>query len=122
MLVPAVYLGALSSLVIDRSACGAGVSVSVAVLLPATGSGVVLEIVAKLARLPVKPEPTWITTVNVWVGAPATRVDCVAVRVPLAPTAVVSVRVQPAGRVTDTKVVPAGRASLSSKDWASLGP
>src|SRR5947208_1092831 len=111
-----------SSLVILRSACGLGVSVSLPLLLPGVGSAVALETLAVLVRLPKKPEPTWITSVKTCAGAPAARVGRVAVRVPLAPTAVLSVRVQPVGRDSDTKVVPTGRASLSKRDWASLGP
>src|SRR5438552_886633 len=101
-----------------RSALGLGVSVSGPALLPGVGSGVALEMVALLARLPVKPEPTWRTSVKVCAAAPATKVGKVAVIVPLAPMAVASVRVQPPGNAKDTNVVPAGRASLSSKLWA----
>src|SRR5207302_819732 len=96
--------------------------VSPPVLLPGVGSGVALETVAVLLRLPAKPDGTWITSVNTCAGAPAVRVGRVAVMVPLAPTAVASVRVQPAGKASETKVVPTGSASLSKRAWASLGP
>src|SRR5207302_1170513 len=111
-----------SSLVADKSACGLGVSVSLPSLLPGVGSAVALEIVAVLVRLPATLESTWTTSVKTCAEAPAASVGKVAVMVPLAPTAVPSVRVQPAGKASDTKVVPAGNGSLSSSDCASLGP
>src|SRR5947207_1947735 len=95
-----------------RSARGLGVSVAPPLLLPGGGSGVALETTAVFARLPAKPDETWMTSVNTWAGAPATRVGLVAVMGPLAPTAVASVRVQPAGKASETNVVPTGRASL----------
>src|SRR5437763_1299880 len=91
-------------------------------MLPGEGSGVALLTVAVFVRLPGRLALTWTTSVNTCAAAPAARPGAVAVTVPLAPTAVASVRVQPAGRARDTKVVRAGRGSLSSKLWASLGP
>src|SRR5437764_205127 len=109
-------------LLTTRSAIGLGESVSALALLPGVGSGVALAMVAVLVRLPRTLELTWMTRVIPCAGAPATSVGRVAVIVPLAPTAVASVRVQPAGKASDTKVVPAGNGSLRSSVWASLGP
>ena len=111
-----------SVLVIARSALGAGVSESVAELFPGVGSLVVVEIVAVLSRLVVRLEATFKTIVKTCDAAPATRVGRVAVMVPLAPIAVLSVRVQPAGTVMEFKVVPVGRMSLNVNPCASLGP
>src|SRR4051794_12327737 len=102
-----------------RLASGLGVSVSV--LLGDTGS-VGLVTVAVLTRLPVIEAAVWTTSVNTCDPEPAVKVASEAVMVPLAPTAVVSVRVQPAGRVSDTKVTPVARGSLSTTLWASAGP
>src|SRR5438876_639979 len=99
-----------------------GVSVSAPLLLPGVGSGVALEMTPVLVRLPLKPEPTWMTSVNTCAGAPAGRVGRVAVMVPLAPTAVVSVRVQPVGKASDTKVVRAGSAFPTRRSSDLLGP
>src|SRR2546425_675291 len=102
-----------------RLASGLGVSVSV--LVGGVGSVGLLR-VAVLARLLLSAAAVWTTRVNTWLAEPAASVARVAVMVPLAPTAVLSVRVQPAGRVTDTKVVPAGNGSLITTLWASEGP
>src|SRR5947199_53567 len=100
-----------SFLLIVRFASGFGVSVSVA--LGATGS-VGLLTVAVLTRLPVNAEAVWITNVNTCGPEPAASVASDAVRVPLAPTVVVSVRVHPVGTVSETKVVPTGSGSLNT--------
>src|SRR5579862_2860178 len=106
----------------ERSASGAGVSVSVLELLAALSSGVGLAIVDVLARLAVRLELTGTTSVKICGAAPAASDGCVAVIFPFAPTAVLSVRVQPAGKASETKVVPRGSASLIVKACASLGP
>src|SRR4051812_16334419 len=101
-----------------RLASGLGVSVSVA--LGGVGS-VGLVTVAVFARLVFSDEAVCTTRVNTWLPEPAASVPRLAVRVPLAPTAMLSVRVQPDGRLSDTKVVPAGSGSLSTTLWASDG-
>src|SRR2546429_253820 len=102
-----------------RSARGLGASVSVA--LGGVGSVGLLS-AAVLARLVVSDEAAWTTRVNTCGPEPAASVPMLTVMVPLAPAAVPSVRVQPAGRASDTKVAPAGRGSLSTTLWASEGP
>src|SRR5947209_3782216 len=102
-----------------RLASGLGVSVSVA-LFGVGSVGLVAE--AVFTRLVLMVEGVCTTSVNTWLPEPAVSVPRVAVMVPLAPTAVESVRDQPAGRVKETKVTPAGSGSLSSTLWASEGP
>ena len=82
----------------------------------------VLEIVAVFGRLVVRLDGTLMTTVKTCDAAPAASVVRVAVSVPLAPTAVESVRAQPDGIVMEFNVVPAGNTSLNVKPCASLGP
>ncbi len=50
---PATTVATPSVLVMDRSACGVKVSVSVAELLPGVGSAIELETVAVFTRVPV---------------------------------------------------------------------
>ena len=100
------WLGAIPALVLI-------VVVSVSVLLPVFVSSEVLATVAAFVII----EPlgvlalTWTTKVKVAIAPPASEA-VVALIVPVLPTAVESVRVQPAGVVKETNVVLAGRASL----------
>src|SRR5436309_2164144 len=108
-------------LVIARSAAWT-VVVAVAVLLRRLGSEVVevtvavLEIVVPSGVLGL----TWTTMVNVAV-APLARDAVVQLTVPVEPTAGV-VQVQPAGCVSDWKVVCGGRGSLMVTLTAAFGP
>ena len=92
-------------------------------MLPGVGSVVVLDTVAVFVIVvPVGvPAVTFTTTVKI-LDAPAASVGLVKVRVPVPPLGTESVRVQPAGVVTDTRVVFAGTASESDRLCASLGP
>ena len=111
-----------SLLVTLRSAELPTVVVAVALSLAAFGSGVVLVTVAVLEmNVPAAtPAPTSTTSVKVAL-APAARVGRVQVTGPVPPTAGV-VQLKPAGAVSETKVVPAGRVSARLTAWASLGP
>src|SRR5437763_290779 len=102
-----------------RLARGLGVSVSVA--LGGVGSVGLLAVPSFPTRRS-SDLAAWTTSVNTWLPEPAASVARIAVMVPLAPTAVTSVRVQPAGRASDTKVTPAGSGSLRTTLWASEGP
>src|SRR5438876_841504 len=102
-----------------RFASGSGVSVSVA--LGGVGS-VGEDTDAVLLRMPVSEAAVCMTSVTTCGPAPAARVPMSALNVPLAPTAVLSVRVQPFGRESDTNVVPAGSASLKTTLCASDVP
>jgi hypothetical protein len=90
---------------------------------PGVGSAVALDTVAVLVMVvPLAvPAVTFTTTVKIE-EALATCVGLVNVNVPVPPAGTASVRLQPAGVVTDTSVVFAGTASESDKDCASLGP
>ena len=119
---PAVTVVTPSLLVTERSADVATVVVVVALSLAAFGSLVAAETVAVLLMtVPAATlAPTWTMSVKVWV-APAARLAIVQVTVPLPPTAGV-VQLKPAGAVSETKVVPAGRVSVRLTLWAALGP
>ena len=67
------------------------------------------------------PAVTFTTRVKT-LEAPEASEALVNVTVPVPPAGTESVRVQPAGVVTDTNVVFVGTASESDKDCASLGP
>src|SRR5438094_359354 len=95
---------------------------SLPALFAGVGSGVALESIAVLVRLPTTPEPTWRTSVNACAGAPPVRAGRVPVTVPLAPTAVLSVRVQPAGYASATKAEPVGLALHGALPSSALGP
>src|SRR6185436_6505495 len=111
MLPPAKVGSGESVLVTARSADALTVVVEVPVLLPGVGSVVVLAatallvIVEPLAAL----EFTLTTIVNVAVS-PGAVVALVKLIVPVPPAGTESIRVHPAGVVTDTNVVPAGTA------------
>src|SRR6185295_9492407 len=103
MLLPAITGSGESVLVTARSIWRMTLVIAVAMLLPETGSVVVLVTVAVLvivAPLAVL-EFTLTTIVKVGVSLVAT-VALVKVIVPVRPGATESVRVQPAGVVTDT--------------------
>src|SRR5438132_84560 len=97
--------------------------VTLAELLPGLGSVVaeaavaVLVIIVPLAVL----ASTLTTTVNDSVS-PYGAVARAKTRVPVPPTAMLSVRDQPAGKDADTKVVWAGSGSLTVTVCASFGP
>src|SRR5438094_814113 len=89
------------------------------VLLPGVGSVVNVVTVATLtmAKLFGALEGVWTTSVKV-PDAPDASEERVAVMMPVPPTGVGSVRVQPAAGVKDTKVVPAGVVSVRLRVWA----
>jgi len=111
----------VSVFVSARSAEVVTLVVSVSELFVPSGSVVVLEIVAVL--LSVEPLTTLELTraTIVMADVPGANDGFVANTVPLAPTAGV-VRVQPAGAVAETNVVPAGSASVSVAFRALSGP
>src|SRR3989441_1259521 len=97
------------------------VAVAVAELLAGLGSEVDAELtVAVLEIVPLAMELTWTTMVNVAV-APLASDAAVQLTVPVEPTAGV-VQVQPAGCVSDRKVVCAGNGSLMVTLAAAFGP
>ena len=119
MPVPAVYVVFPSVFVICRSALGAGVSVSVAVLLPGVGSvipgGAVM--LAVLVRFPVAPDSTVPDRVNV-MFAPLTRLTGVLMLpLPLGPATPL-----PYSDVHVALASAAGTASNTVAPIASLGP
>src|SRR5690242_17209929 len=93
--------------------------VSVALLLPGTGSVVVEVTVAVLLIVPVVEGA--IATVRVKTALPTAMLAFVQVMVPPAPTAGV-VHDQPAGEESATNVVPAGSVSERLTLAAELGP
>src|SRR4051812_45267589 len=110
-----------------RSATSAWAStavVAVAVLFVVTGSLVVVVADALLVRVaPLATLAATLTmTVKVWL-TPAVRLASEQLTVPLAPAVgVVQVKVGPAPWLSETKVVPVGRASLRATVAASDGP
>jgi hypothetical protein len=106
-----------------RSACGLRTSVvSVAELLPGSGSVVLEPMVAVLVIIPPTDVSgfTFTTRVKLRVAALA-RLGLMAVTVPVPPAASV-VTVQPAGAVNDTRVALAGRTSVRVTSIAASGP
>src|SRR3989441_832859 len=100
---------------------GGGVEVAGGGLLAVLGSEVDAELtVAVLEIVPLAMELTWTTMVNVAV-APLASDAAVQLTVPVEPTAGV-VQVQPAGCVSDRKVVCAGNGSLMVTLAAAFGP
>ena len=96
---------------------------AVAELLPAVGSAVVLDTLAVLVIVVPFAVPAFtFTTIVKLLNALAASDVAVKVMVPVPPAGTASVRVQPAGVVTETSVVFAGTASESDKLAASLGP
>src|SRR5947208_1193795 len=108
MLPPAVTGSGVSVLVAARSADAVTVVKAGALLL--FGSGSLVVVVAVAVLLIVEPlatlAPTWTTMVKLGV-APAATVGLAKVTMPVPPTAGDEV-LQPAGAVSETKVVPAG--------------
>src|SRR5262249_51266435 len=102
--------------------CRAALTVAVAVLFAALGSGGVLDTVAvfMIAVSAGAPGFRFITKVNV-PDRPALNVARVHVIAPVPPAAGV-VQANPAGWVSDTNVVLAGTLSTSWKLCASCGP
>src|SRR4030095_14042606 len=123
MFEPAFIGPGASLLVTLRSALVLTVVSAVALLLPGVGSVVVdapvtvLEIIEALAALAL----TFTTSVQLAVSALA-RLGLVKVIVPVPPTGTESVRVQPAGVVTETNVVLAGSGSEILALRAEFGP
>src|SRR5690242_3919224 len=124
MLLPAKTFGSGEAVfVMAMSALTCTAVVAVAVLLAGVGSVVALPAVAELVMVvPFAVFELTLTTIVKTDEPPATSEGFVNISVPVPPTAVLSVRAQPAGVVVDTKVVLAGIASFSVTDWASLGP
>src|SRR6266550_8385372 len=95
---------------------------AVSELLAAFGSVVVLEALAVFEIGEDADAVTLTTSVKVC-PAPAARVARVQLTVPAAPTAgVVQTKAAPDPWLSETKVVPAGKVSLSATVWASDGP
>jgi hypothetical protein len=102
---------------IERSACPAAAttSVAVAVLLAALGSVVAELTVAVLLIAVPAAVPAFTVTPNVIVAVPGAKLGFVQV-------SVASVQVHPAGPLSDTAVVFAGSVSVSFTVVAVLGP
>jgi hypothetical protein len=99
------------------------VEVGVVVLLAGFGSGVV-EVTLAVFWMTV-PSATLASMLTTIVNTAASALGEEAfenVMVPLPPTGTTSVRVQVAGVVTDTRLVPAGIASLTTALRAAAGP
>ena len=121
-MVPAITGSGESTFVTDKSAEPAPTVVAaVALLLPGVGSVVADDNVAVLlSTVPaLTPAPTCATRVNA--ALPMANDAFVQLTAPAAPTAGV-VQLQPAGEVSDTKVVPVGKVSDSDTVDALLGP
>jgi hypothetical protein len=97
----------------------ASVVVAVPPLFDGVGSVVAEEIVAVFVI--VAPAPALIATIKVKTALPGGNEAIVHVTVPPEPTAGV-VQLQPAGEVTETKLVPAGNTSVRVNVEAVLGP
>ena len=110
-----------SVLVTARSACALTVVVAVLELLLGVGSAVAaLTLAVSLKTVPwATALPTFTTRVKA--AGPGARLMLDELTTPVLPTAGV-VFDQPAGDVSETKVVPAGSVSLSATDAAALGP
>src|SRR5438270_707314 len=106
-----------------RSAWLVMVVLAVPVLLAELDSAVVVVAVAEfVSTVPLATVASLVVTVIVMVVvAPAARVGCVGVTVPVPPTAGVDVD-QPGGAVNDTNVVPVGNGSVSTTFCAGFGP
>src|SRR5579872_501104 len=93
-------------------------------LLARLGSDVVAVTLAVLlmVELLASLELAFTTTVKVAL-APAAKLPMLPLRVPVPPTGgLAKVKVGPVFCASDTKVVPAGTASVRLTDWASDGP
>jgi hypothetical protein len=111
--VPATTSVSPSVLVISRSERGVTVTPSVATSSPGSGSGVSVVTDASLVS---GPEPIAITTISIVSVAPSGSSPRSQVTVPAASEQA------PAVVVTESKVTPAGRSSITSTSTAVDGP